>query len=443
MSSITNTTSSITNTTNNIIDQANPDTNIKNNQNYQNNTTSTSIGSSLGHTGNALNISHSITKSTVTINSESNSELSKEQIKTTLNLIKTENAPEKQVVLPETPLVEKQITDAIKENTTIHTPKTEKSNEINTITKDNRYTLTVDYDTILQKLDTYGNSLGKNANTLNKRFLGISYEACQANILNALRHKWSPKFFWNICAKIFNVNQNHPPKYNNIYGTIKALKYVQDNYNKLHNLFEQSPQQAIKLFEQETGMLWHASDNTPDSFFINIEIMANVLDTLMFPENHPDVSFTDNKKPTDLEVFQNAFDETNCCFPARQRKLIDFFTACTSTDFQTIPDYNSNDDTTTLLDKTSTYLTNIRANPNSAKLIKETVISLANQLESDGGKANVDMAAKLKKITYADIAKYQNEVLWHGIEDLDITAKHEGKIYTFPDGSTLDESTLQ
>ena len=435
----TNVVMSMTNEMNNVIHQTNTDTDITNNKSCQITTPTTSITSVIEHTKDAPNFMHSIKKHTVTINAE----LSKNQIDNLLPLISTENAPKTQIALPETPLVEKQITNAINENITTHAPnKTEKSNEIN-ITEDNRYTLMVDYDTILQKLDTHGVSLGKNANTLNKRFLGISYEACQANILNALRHEWSPKFFWNICAKIFNVNQNHPPKYNNIYGTIKALKYVQDNYNKLHNLFEQSHQQAIELFERETGMLWHPKTNSPDSFFTIIETMANVLDILMFPENHSDVSFIDNKIPTDLEVFQNAFDETNCCFPARQRKLIDLFMDRTSKEFQTMPDYSSSDNTETLLNKTVVYLEKIKENSTTAKLIKETVISLADQIAKDEGKANLDMAAKLKKITYADIAKYLNDVCCYTPNELDIDATLDDKnTWIFPDESTLDNSTL-
>jgi len=275
----------------------------------------------------------------------------------------------------------------------------------------------------------------------NKRFLGISYETCQANIKNALKNKWGPQFFWNLCAKYFGVNKDEHCLYTHIKATLKSIEWVKDNYNSLQSI---STSEAVERFEKETGQMWHPNLNSPESFFQVIDSIADSLDKLLFPENHSDVELT--KRPNPLEVFQNAFSENNCCFPARQRPISDYYLQCLFGESQKI-EYETKDDSGKLLEKTLIAIADKIVNLDYKTAFLEIKNKISEQItlrEHDNAKVDKDITKNLQAILDANIVQYhfistlylEEDDLKETLGAINATKQQDGS-WKFPDGSSL------
>ena len=282
---------------------------------------------------------------------------------------------------------------------------------------------------------------------INKKFFDVQWEVCQANVRNALEHEWGPKLFWEICAKFFDVNLKENPLYAHIKTTINAVNWFDGNKEKLEELCKEDPLKAVRMFEKATGQLWHPNLNDPKGFFPILDETSTTIKTL-FGINH-----------LNLEDFTDAFDASNCCFPARQRQLSEFMifkTAQENSEWKiTNLTFENPSDKRETINKIVTTIVNdllyagFNANFTNVPLkekintVWETLRQEISEHRTMGGKSENDIAESLEKITQADVGEYlfaiySYEKMEHLEEEgfFDEGFTKEGNTVIFPDGSS-------
>ncbi|MGX8717222.1 MAG: hypothetical protein ACSW8C_04515 [bacterium] len=289
-----------------------------------------------------------------------------------------------------------------------------------------------DWVQVYSNLEKFREELG-GQEPINKKFFGIKWEVCQANVRNALEHNWWPKPFWKICAKFFGVNLEENPLYAHIKTTIDAINWFEVNKKVLTELHKKDPWAAVRMFEKATGQLWHPNLNKPEMLVSTLEEVSNAIKQLF------------GNNTTTVAKWEQAFDATDCCFPARQRRLFEFLLskkAQSSDDLKatSIVFNNPSDKQLTISEVCFAITTNLQYigyNPKFSEsypkdqmdIVYKALEQQISELEKNGDQQSRLTAKSLREIKQADIAKYFCDVFFYDATD-------------FTEGFTINENTV-